>query len=177
MSTKLSELLFELSNALLVPVVVALFFACASTAFALGGFVREGIDRRRSKRRRTVSAVEFARLRSEDGSAVDERSLVDALELALEARLTRLGLGARLAPMLGLMGTLVPLGPAFVDVADGRLEGFGEKLVVAFATTVVGVLVGGLCHVMLVVRRDWWARDLHELDHAPHDSTSRSEEA
>lgn len=175
MSTALGELLHQLSNALLVPVVVALFVAFAATVFALGGFVREAVERRRSRGRRVGAALELARLRAAGGRVVDETGLLDELELALEARLTRLGLGARLAPMLGLMGTLVPLGPAFVDVADGRLEGFGEKLVIAFATTVVGVLVGAVCHVMLVVRRDWWARDIHELEGAPRTAALRSE--
>ena len=41
---------------------------------------------------------------------------------------------ARLGPMLGLMGTLIPMGPALVGLAAGDIAAMAENLQVAAQT-------------------------------------------
>ena len=65
------------------------------------------------------------------------RRIVTEIELIAAARLARLHLGVRLGPLLGLMGTLIPLGPALMGLTDMQIGVIAENLVVAFATTVV----------------------------------------
>lgn len=87
---------------------------------------------------------------------------------------------ARIAPALGLMGTLIPLGPALLGLAKGDLDTLAADLVVAFSTTVVGLagaLVASLC---AAVRRRWARRDfvlvnfaLERLTNASGDSEIR----
>ena len=67
--------------------------------------------------------------------------------------------------MLGLMGTLIPMGPALRGGAMGNLESLAENMIVAFTTTVVGLLIGGLCYGMYLSRQYWYARDLADIEH------------
>ena len=87
-----------------------------------------------------------------------EKAVQDA-ELAWQSELERLRGLARLGPAMGLMGTLIPLGPALVGLAAGDLEMMSNNLVIAFATTVVGLLVGTLAAVLLGVKKRWYRAD------------------
>ena len=71
----------------------------------------------------------------------------------------------RIAPMLGLMGTLIPLGPALTGLASGDLATLSSNLVVAFTATVVGVLLGCCSYTMNLVRKNWYQRDHSTLEH------------
>ena len=45
---------------------------------------------------------------------------------------------SKMGPMLGLMGTLIPMGPALVGLSTGDIGSMAYNMQVAFATTVVG---------------------------------------
>jgi hypothetical protein len=57
------------------------------------------------------------------------------------------------------MGTLIPLGPALVGLAAGNLQMMSENLVIAFATTVVGLLVGTLAGTIVGTKKRWYRAD------------------
>lgn len=90
--------------------------------------------------------------------------LVSELEIEAAGRLSRINLGVRAAPILGLMGTLIPMGPALKGLTDGNIEALSQNLVVAFSTTVLGLFVGGICYTMQMFRRQWYAPDLNEIE-------------
>ena len=71
---------------------------------------------------------------------------------------------AKLGPMLGLMGTLIPMGPALVGLAAGDLASMAYNMQVAFATTVVGMLIAAIGVVTLQVKQRWYARELNDLE-------------
>ena len=58
----------------------------------------------------------------------------------------------RLGPCLGLAGTLIPLGPGLLALSQGDLSQLSAQLVLAFSTTVVGLLVGGVSYVVALSR-------------------------
>jgi biopolymer transport protein ExbB/TolQ len=180
----LVQTLYMLSTALLLPVVVLLLATAAWTFLQFGGFLAEW------RQRRTGSAYRRAALRdplttisaspAREGGAMgyfarhvsaeprtDEalRRIITEIELLAAARIAGLHLGVRLGPLLGLMGTLIPLGPALMGLTDMQIGVIAENLVVAFATTVVGLLIGGLSFLMLTVRRQWYARDVADLEY------------
>ena len=92
-----------------------------------------------------------------------EKCLED-VELDITRRLSRLTFGTRLGPMLGLVGTLVPLGPALTGLASGDIQTLSGNLVIAFTTTVFGILIGGFAYAAGVVRRGWYEQDLSDLE-------------
>ena len=79
-------------------------------------------------------------------------------ELAAPRMLIRLG------PSLGLVGTLIPMGPALAGLANGDLVSLSQNMQVAFSTTVLGVLVGGIGFVLYQSRKHRFAQAMHKLD-------------
>jgi len=63
-------------------------------------------------------------------------------EITADRKLARFGRLAKLGPVLGLIGTLIPMGPALQGLASGDLVQLSTQMQVAFTTTVVGLLVG-----------------------------------
>ena len=70
----------------------------------------------------------------------------------------------RIAPMLGLMGTLIPLGPGLAALGEGDLEILTTALTVAFDTTVLGLLVGIIGFVVGRLRRRWYDETLSAIE-------------
>ena len=184
----LIELVYQLATAMLVPVLLLLLVMAGWALFSLGGFLREWRGRRLSARQwhllaaqiktakpqlalqhadlgslsfLLASLVRIARVAPE--SDVLEKGLAD-MEIRASGRLARLSLGVRLGPLLGLMGTLIPLGPALKGLAHGDVTTMSQNLVIVFSTTVLGIFIGGLCYVMLLARRQWYAHDLAEAE-------------
>ena len=63
---------------------------------------------------------------------------------------------ARIAPMFGLMGTLIPLGPGLMALAQGDTKTLSDSLLIAFDTTVAGLISAAVCYVISGIRRNWY---------------------
>ncbi|MBI1923580.1 cobaltochelatase subunit CobN [Candidatus Poribacteria bacterium] len=91
--------------------------------------------------------------------------LLSDLELEMERRLEKKNIAVKIGPMLGLMGTLIPLGPALTAMAAGDIQQLSSNLVVAFTTTVVGLIIGGICYFISTIQRRWYIHDLNEIEY------------
>ena len=78
--------------------------------------------------------------------------LVGQTQAALARDVNRVRVLVRLGPCLGLAGTLIPLGPGLMALSEGDLGRLSAQLVVAFSTTVVGLLIGGVSYVIAMAR-------------------------
>lgn len=65
---------------------------------------------------------------------------------------------AKVAPMLGLMGTLIPLGPGIVAIGDGDTALLSQSLLIAFDTTVLGLVVAAVALCVSTVRKSWYTK-------------------
>ena len=84
---------------------------------------------------------------------------------------------ARTGPMLGLIGTLIPLQPALAGLAAGDMQSMASNLLIGFTTTVVGLIVGGASFALGVQVRNWGRQDLTEMHYLLEVwSAERSEE-
>ena len=63
---------------------------------------------------------------------------------------------ARLAPMLGLLGTLIPLGPGIIALGQGDTYTLSTSLLTAFDTTIAGLVAAALAIVVSAIRRRWY---------------------
>ena len=70
----------------------------------------------------------------------------------------------RSGPTLGLMGTLIPMGPGLAALGAGDINTLASSLTVAFNTTIVGIGSGALCYVIGKIRSGWYDRYLSDLD-------------
>ncbi len=87
-----------------------------------------------------------------------------AFEQMATKRIERTDFLTRIAPMLGLMGTLIPLGPGLAALGDGDLGILTTAMSVAFDTTVLGLLVGIIGFVAGRLRRRWYELTLTAME-------------
>lgn len=71
---------------------------------------------------------------------------------------------ARIAPMIGLMGTLIPLGPGIEALGRADTAALSSSLLIAFDTTVAGLIVAAVCMVVGKIRGNWYDNYLSALD-------------
>jgi len=204
--TALQNIIYLISNTLLIPVMALLVGGVAFSLFELGRFVYEFILRRKypSKIEEIVwifdreNATEAERksgerlrealkiIRSKGSSKLvhdfindlerlsakikDERILKVQVEKLIQdyeekvARRTEITrILVRVGPMLGLMGTLIPMGPALLALSQGDVVTLANNLIIAFGTTVLGLLIGGIAYMMTEVRNRWYDRDLSDI--------------
>lgn len=76
----------------------------------------------------------------------------------------RTDFAAKVAPMFGLMGTLIPLGPGIVAMGSGQVEVLSSSLLIAFDTTVAGLVAAVVCLLVTRVRRSWYAEYLSAME-------------
>ncbi|WP_024328110.1 MotA/TolQ/ExbB proton channel family protein [Thioalkalivibrio sp. AKL19] len=91
---------------------------------------------------------------------------VERLAYRARRRIDRADLLARIGPMLGLMGTLIPLGPGLAAMGRGELEILAQAVTVAFNTTVLGLLVGILGFLLGRLRRRWYDAAMERMEAA-----------
>jgi len=66
--------------------------------------------------------------------------------------------------MLGLMGTLIPMGPALVGLSTGDIASMAYNMQVAFATTVVGLFAAAIGFITQQVKQRWFLQDMANLE-------------
>lgn len=65
---------------------------------------------------------------------------------------------SKVAPMMGLAATLIPLGPGIVAMGDGDVKTLSESLLIAFDATVLGLLAATLSVIVSRIRRTWYGQ-------------------
>ena len=65
---------------------------------------------------------------------------------------------AKVSPMLGLMGTLIPLGPGIAALEEGALDILSKSLLTAFDTTVLGLVVAAVALLISTIRKSWYVQ-------------------
>ena len=96
-------------------------------------------------------------------TALAERLL--ATEEARNARTTSItDMIAKLGPMFGLLGTLIPLGPGIVALGQGDTVTLSESMNVAFDTTIAGVISAAVASVISHIRKRWYNDDMVSLE-------------
>lgn len=65
-------------------------------------------------------------------------------------------LTARLGPMLGLLGTLIPLGPGLIALGQGDTYTLSQSMLTAFDTTIAGLASSALAFLVSAVRKGWY---------------------
>lgn len=145
--------LFELSKLFLVPVLILIVSALAYAFIALGAFFVEAWQRSRGTYHSPLAAYQAANVASSDD-----------LELWIMKRLEWLRIVSRTAPMLGLVATMIPMGPALLSLASNDAKAVGENLVVAFSSVILALVSASITFVLLTERRRWLLQELRVIE-------------
>lgn len=92
------------------------------------------------------------------------KKLVEAEENKFAKKIERTDIVTRIGPTLGLMGTLIPMGPGLAALGGGDVNTLASAIIVAFDTTVVGVGSGAVAYFVSKIRRRWYEEYLSDLD-------------
>ena len=92
------------------------------------------------------------------------RRLVTEEETRYDRIAGRNNMAARISPMLGLMGTLIPLGPGIQALGRADTAALSSSLLIAFDTTVAGLVVAAVCLAIGKIRTNWYGDYMSALD-------------
>ena len=183
MST-VTQILNWISNSLLLPVIVLLLAAMLASLVSLGGFFSTYLVLLQQRRKRIELLNGIRKSPRLDAIRLDDGGIfgghlaeLDALgwnELECEKHIAELQQGyerelerarflMKAGPMLGLMGTLIPMGPALAGLASGNIGSMAYNMQIAFATTVVGCLIAGVGLLIYSVKKHWYAEEISNL--------------
>lgn len=184
----ISDILYWISTGLLVPDIVLLIVLFGRALLLVGSFYEQYLSIRKTEAllRNELNAltpatvmelaeklpekssslvISYIRqvLQAHESPAQIQRLLANFeiaadKDLAISKTLTKLG------PILGLMGTLIPMGPALAGLASGDIASMAYNMQIAFATTVVGLVAGAVGFLTQQVKQRWYLQDMTNLE-------------
>ncbi len=166
------QILYTITTALLIPVVTLLLVLLGWSLFQIGGFLAETRERRHTSPAGRWHETTPAFGKTSPTEILDPSRRLFDIELQMTRRLARLRWAVRVGPMLGLMGTLIPMGPALLQFSSGDFAAAAAQIVIAFGTTVVGLVVAGTAYTLWQIRKLWYAQDLADLEYELYHETT-----
>lgn len=183
----ISDIMFWISNGLLVPDVVLLILLFFRSLLLVGSFFGQYLSIRKTDKmlREQLETLRMTNIDDFESKLPESKSLVVTYmrkileaknypavvqrllanfeieadkDLATSKTLTKLG------PILGLMGTLIPMGPALVGLSTGDIGSMAYNMQVAFATTVIGLVAGAVGFLTQQVKQRWYLQDMTNLE-------------
>lgn len=185
---EVNNIIHWIATGLLIPVIILLLFAFVKALILLGGFFGMYINRfkhvkeinrviQEVKSDKTdlvgkVSAIKGERsftshlqdLTSHINDTLYSEKILSDFEMIAEKDLGTSKSLARLGPMLGLMGTLIPMGTALVDMTTGDMSSMANNIQHCLSTTVIGLFVGGIGFLTQLIKQRWYVEDISNME-------------
>lgn len=192
-SEHLSQIMHIVAQSLLIPCIIFLLYFVLVSVIEIGALVGEMTNRRKDNHFKLAEFLSKLRLAGNIEQKIRDsylpaqlkRTTENFLDLTAstttgqriiaqkilgdeESRVAKIcektELIAKMGPMLGLMGTLIPLGPGLVAMGKGDFNMLAQYLIVSFDCTIIGIFAGGLAFTVSKVRRRWYERHLNDLE-------------
>lgn len=139
----------QIAQALLWPVLILVGLGFIYALWAAGAVLMEAVQRWRSP--------------AYQGLRFEAHTPIEQVELQVVRQLEPLRLLGRVSPLLGLIATMVPLGPALQSVAAGQGQQALAVFSGAFAGVVLALAAAAVGLVVYSVRRRWLMTELVAL--------------
>lgn len=184
----ISDILYWISTGLLVPVIVLLIILFIRSLLLIGSFFGQyvairkteallkqefdqltpdtvaGLGERLPERAGTLVIGYIRRMLETGKSQAHRQRLLTDYEIMADKDLAISKTLSKMGPMLGLMGTLIPMGPALVGLSTGDISSMAYNMQVAFATTVVGLFAAAIGFITQQVKQRWYLQDMTHLE-------------
>lgn len=185
----ISNILYWISTGLLVPVIVLLIIFFIRAIILIGTFFGQYMQAKKnttaiydkierltpdtigtfaeeiSSAGNTVVAAFARKIIGASGSQPKIELILSTYEIEADKNIATSKLLAKMGPILGLMGTLIPMGPALVGLATGDIASMAYNMQVAFATTVVGLVVSAIGFLTQQAKERWATKDMAVLEY------------
>lgn len=172
MITFIEQLMYQLSDFFMAPVLLLISALFVYSLFATGQFCAQIAQRRKNQanfqqllhaklgenQALKLAGYTLSQLANQQPSVTK-----DQLDVAALTNLEGVRNVSRLAPMLGLIATMVPMGPALKSLADGNIQGISENLIVAFSSVIFGLVIASITFWIASVKKRWLAEELVAL--------------
>ena len=184
----ISDIMFWISTGLLVPVIVLLILLFFRSLLLVGSFFGQYVSIRKTdklireqmetlhvdnidhfgsnlpEKSSSLVVMFMKRILAEQGNKAQVQRLLANFEIAADKDLATSKTLTKLGPILGLMGTLIPMGPALVGLSTGDIASMAYNMQVAFATTVIGLVAGAIGFLTQQVKQRWYLQDMTNLE-------------
>ena len=184
----ISDIMFWISTGLLVPVIVLLILLFFRSLLLVGSFFGQYVSIRKTdklireqmgtlhvnnvdhfaeklpEKSNSLVVMFMKRILAEQQNKAQVQRLLANFEIAADKDLAISKTLTKLGPILGLMGTLIPMGPALVGLSTGDIASMAYNMQVAFATTVIGLVAGAIGFLTQQVKQRWYLQDMTNLE-------------
>ena len=185
----ISQILFLVSDSLLIPDIIVLLVLFVRALFLVGSFYNQYITKYKNERQLRPILNQLTPERMEElQAALPEKDnslyikylrailarpaddtyadyMITNFENDAEKDVVTSKLLAKVGPVLGLIGTLIAMSPALTGLSQGDISKMASNMQVVFATTVVGLVVSLVGLVTLQVKQRWYAKEVNQLDY------------
>ncbi|MGR5285033.1 MotA/TolQ/ExbB proton channel family protein [Vibrio maritimus] len=151
---QIETLVYQFSTLFMQPIMVLILLIVLYSLYSLGRFLMEFVQRRSSNF--NSSLVRYAQ-KTENFSG-------EHLELRVIKELEPLRLISRSGPMLGLVTTMIAIGPALVAMGEGNIERVAEEMIVAFSASILALIAASITFSVMTVRRRWLLQDMVRIE-------------
>ncbi len=148
--------MYSASQLFLVPVLLLIAVLFVHAFYALGAFAWQAWQRHAGH----AGGFELAQ-----ALARNPRLTPLELEALATRRMEFARIATRIAPMLGLVATMIPMGPALMALSDGQMQDVSRNLTVAFSAVILALLAASVSYTVVNVRRRWYAVDLAAIEY------------
>lgn len=169
MISLLESLMYEVSNTFLPPVLILIVLLFLYSIFQIGIFLAQTIQRKKYKSCYIECVKKDAHKETLKGYPIIKYLLkngfssIEDLEIFTHKKLENTSLIAKVAPMLGLVATMIPMGPALKSLSDGNVQGISENLSIAFAAVIFALMTASITYWITTVRRRWYAHEIKDI--------------
>lgn len=153
MSQILESLMYQVGQFFLPLTLAAIALLFVYSLYALGEFAAMRWQRRRPFGARPgYVLLQWA--------AAHPQASPEQREVAAHRMLEVLRVTTRTAPMLGLVATMIPMGPALKALSGGDLVRVSDNLAIAFSAVILALITAAITFWVVSVRRRWLAEEL-----------------
>ena len=162
------NIMAQVSTLLMTPVILVIVLLLIYAVYALGRFVSQYLIRKKNAVA-YVRQIKSGRAKWLAGYPIhnyfvnNPDACEDEMEVAALKNMETLRIVTRIAPMLGLIATMIPMGPALQALADGNIQGISENLIIAFAAVIWGLVISSLTFWPASVKKRWCANELSNV--------------
>lgn len=166
----IESFLYQVAVALSYPVFFALALMILWSVYSAGDFFREWVDRRRGnvdpvRSFTRVYETQLDKALAATGMAdIHLTRIVRVWEKNRISRLDRVRFMVKVAPSIGLIGTLIPMGIALSSLSTGDLISMSSNMVNAFTATIAGLACSVVAYLISQEREKWLKTDFLEVE-------------